>query len=88
MLAIVISFISLLVVITNFILSIKDRGKKEEEENHQPLIEYQVAEMKKAVEDIAIDIKEVKKMIYSFKETTREIVKDAIDEHVRLYHKG
>ena len=86
MLAIILSIISILVVITNFILSILDRGKQVEKETSKDLLKYQVEELKNDLKDIASDVKDVKKMLYSSKETTREMIKDAIEEHVKLYH--
>lgn len=84
--SLIISIISVIVVITTFVLNVKDRGKKEGEENNQGLLKYQVEELKTELRDIASDVKDVKKMLYSSKETTREMIKDAIDEHVKLYH--
>lgn len=86
MIAIIISGISVLIVIVNFVLSILDRGKKVEKEQSKDLLKYQVEELKNDLKDIASDVKDVKKMLYSSKETTREMIKDAIDEHVKLYH--
>lgn len=86
MLAIILSIISILVVITNFILSILDRGKQVEKETSKDLLKYQVEELKNDLKDIASDVKDVKKMLYSSRETTREMIKDAIDEHIKLYH--
>lgn len=86
MLATILSIISILVVITNFILSILDRGKKSQKENHQELIEYQVKELKEDLKNIASDVKDVKKMLDSYKDTFRSMIKDSIDEHVKLYH--
>lgn len=84
--SLIISIISVIVVITTFVLNVKDRGKKEGEENNQGLLKYQVEELKTELRDIASDVKDVKKMLYSSKETTREMIKDAIDEHVKLFH--
>jgi len=81
-----ISIISILVVVANFILSILDRGKKVEKETSKDLLKYQVEELKNDLKDIANDVKDVKKMLYSSKETTRDMIKDAIEEHVKLYH--
>lgn len=86
MTAIIISVISVLIVIVNFVLSILDRGKQVEKEQSKDLLKYQVEELKNDLKDIASDVKDVKKMLYSSKETTREMIKDAIDEHVKLYH--
>ena len=85
-LALILSIISILVVVTNFILSILDRGKKAGKENNNELLKFQVEELKNDLKEIASDVKDVKKMLYSSKETTREMIKDAIDEHIKFYH--
>lgn len=85
-LALILSIISILVVVTNFILSILDRGKKAGKENNNELLKFQVEELKTDLKEIASDVKDVKKMLYSSKETTREMIKDAIDEHVKFFH--
>jgi uncharacterized protein YlxW (UPF0749 family) len=89
--ALFLSIISILVVITNFILSIFDRGKKTKEEtateeSNQKLIEYQLKELKEDYKSIASDIKEIKKMLDTYKETFRTMVKDEMAEHIKLYH--
>ena len=85
------SILSILIVITNFVLSIFDRGKKTKEEttkeeSNQKLIEYQLKELKEDYKSIASDIKEIKKMLDSYKETFRSMIKDELDEHVKMYH--
>lgn len=85
------SILSILVVITNFVLSIFDRGKKTkeesaQEESNQKLIEYQLKELKEDYKSIASDIKEIKKMLDSYKETFRSMIKDEMNEHVKMYH--
>ena len=85
------SILSILVVITNFVLGIFDRGKKTKEEtakeeSNQKLIEYQLKELKEDYKSIASDIKEIKKMLDTYKETFRNIVKNEISEHVKMYH--
>ena len=84
--SLIISIISVIVVITTFVLNVKDRGKKEGEENNQGLLKFQVEELKNDLKEIANDVKDVKKMLYSSKETTRDMIKDAIEEHVKFYH--
>lgn len=89
--ALFLSIISILVVITNFVLSIFDRGKKTKEEtateeSNQKLIEYQLKELKEDYKSIASDIKEIKKMLDNYKETFRSMIKNALDEHVKIYH--
>lgn len=87
-LSLVLSIISILVVVTNFILSILDRGKKNQKENHQELIEYQLKELKDDYKSIASDIKEIKKMLDNYKETFRDMVKNEMEEHIKIYHRG
>lgn len=91
MIAIIISIISVIIVVVNFVLSILDRGKKEgtetvEEKTNQALIEYQLNELKNDYKNMAFDIKEIKKMLDSYKETFRSMIKDSMDEHIRIYH--
>jgi uncharacterized protein YlxW (UPF0749 family) len=85
------SILSILVVITNFVLSIFDRGKKTkeesaQEESNQKLIEYQLKELKEDYKSIASDIKEIKKMLDNYRETFRSMIKDEMNEHVKMYH--
>lgn len=81
MLATVLSVISILIVGVNFILSILDRGKKDQKENHQELIEYQIKEIK-------TDIKEIKDLLRVYKNDVEEKINKAIELHETLYHKG
>ena len=90
-LSLFLSIVSILVVVTNFILSIFDRGRKvkdetNKEESNQKLIEYQLKELKEDYKSIASDIKEIKKMLDNYKETFRSMVKDEMEEHIKLYH--
>lgn len=85
------SILSILVVITNFVLSIFDRGKKTkeesaQEESNQKLIEYQLKELKEDYKSIASDIKEIKKMLDNYRETFRSMIKDEMNEHINMYH--
>lgn len=85
------SILSILVVITNFVLGIFDRGKKTkeetaQEESNQKLIEYQLKELKEDYKSIASDIKEIKKMLDNYRETFRSMIKDEMNEHINMYH--
>ena len=82
------SIVSILVVATNFILSILDRGKRSQKENHQELIEYQLKELKEDYKNIASDIKDIKKMLDNYKETFRDMIIREMDDHIKVYHKG
>ena len=88
--ALSISILSIVFTIINFVLNRKDKAVKDtkeaSKENHQELIEYQLKELKDDYKDIALDIKEIKKMLDSYKETFKGIVKEQIEEHVKIYH--
>ena len=87
-LSLFLSVVSILIVVTNFTLSILDRGKKNQKENNQELIKYQLEELKNDYKAIASDIKEIRKMLDNYKETFRDMVKNEMEEHIRYYHKG
>lgn len=88
--ALSISILSIVFTIINFVLNRKDKAVKDtkeaSKENHQELIEYQLKELKDDYKDIALDIKEIKKMLDNYKETFKDIVKEQIEEHVKIYH--
>lgn len=86
LISLVLSVLSIMIVITNFVLSVLDRGKKEQKENHQELIEYQLKELKEDYKNMAIDVKDIKKLLISYKEYVRGIVKEELDNHVKMYH--
>lgn len=85
-LAVVISLVSVVIAVVNFALSRKDKAVKDTKEDHRELIEYQVKELKEDLKNIASDVKDVKKMLDNYKDTFRDMIKDSIEEHVKLYH--
>lgn len=85
--ALALSILSGVIGVANFVIGRKDKAVKDTKENHQELIEYQLKELKEDYKDIALDIKEIKKMLDSYKETFKGIVKEQIEEHVKIYHK-
>lgn len=85
--ALAISILSVIITVSNFVLNRKDKAVKDSKENHQELIEYQLKELKEDYKDIASDIKDIKKMLDTYKETFNSIVKEKIDEHIEMYHK-
>lgn len=85
-LSLIISLLAVIITILNFVFSRKDKAIKDTKENHQELIEYQLKELKEDYKDIAADIKEIKKMLDTYKETFKSIVKEEMDEHVKVYH--
>ena len=84
--ALSISILSAVISVSNFVLNRKDKAVKDTKENHQELIEYQLKELKEDYKDIASDIKEIMKMLDTYKETFNVMVKDQIEEHVKMYH--
>lgn len=79
--ALFISIVSILVVVVNFILSILDRGKKTQKENHQELIQYQIDEIK-------TDLKEIKDLLKKYDKEIDGRIDEKLEYHVKLYHSG
>ena len=84
--ALSISIISVVITIVNFALNRKDKAVKDTKENHQELIEYQLKELKEDYRDIANDIKDIKKMLDTYKETFNVMIKEQLEDHVKIYH--
>ena len=85
--ALILSILGSVISISNFVLSRKDKAVKDTKENHQELIEYQIREIKEDYKNIASDIKDIKKMLDTYKETFRNMIKDEMEEHIKMYHK-
>lgn len=81
-----ISILAVVITVSNFVLSRRDKAVKDSKDNHQELIEYQLKELKEDYKDIASDIKDIKKMLDTYKETFMSMVKDQMEEHIKLYH--
>lgn len=86
--AIAISILSAVMTVTNFVVNRKDKAVKDTKENHQELIEYQLNELKENYKSIANDIKEIMKKLDTYKDTFKDIVREEMDEHIKLYHNG
>lgn len=86
--ALAISILSIVITVINFALGRKDKAIKDTKENHQELIEYQLKELKEDYKDIAADIKEIKKMLDTYKDTFKSIVREEMEEHIKVYHEG
>lgn len=84
--ALALSILSGIMTVTNFVVNRKDKAVKDTKENHQELIEYQLNELKEGYRNIAMDIKEIKKMLDNYKETFKGIVKEEMAEHIQMYH--
>ena len=83
---IIVSIAAVTISLITLILNRRDKAVQNTKENHQELIEYQVKELKEDLKNIASDVKDVKKILDSSKESFRSMIKNAIDEHVKLYH--
>ena len=64
-----------------FILTRLDKKEEKTKNNHQDLIEYQLKELKD-------DVKEILRKVDDNTAMTEKKVQDAIDLHVKIYHKG
>lgn len=88
--ALAITILNCVLGVVNFALSRKDKAvkdtKEESKQNHQELIEYQLKELKEDYKNIAIDIKDIKKMLDTYKETFRSIVRDEMANHIKMFH--
>ena len=87
-LAVGISILSVVITVVNFALSRKDKAIKDAKETNMELVQYQLSELKEDYKNIASDIKEIKKMLDTYKESLMAIVKQQMDEHIKLYHNG
>lgn len=83
---IVLSILASVLSVSNFVIARKDKAVKDTKENHQELIEYQLSELKENYKSIANDIKDIKKMLDTYRETFKRIVKEEMEQHIKLYH--
>lgn len=80
------TIISVIFCVATFVTNRMDKAKNAVKENHQELIEYQLKELKDDYKNIASDIKDIKKMLDTYKETFRTMVRDEMTEHIKIYH--
>lgn len=78
---------AVVIALLTLVLGRIDKAKSTSKENHQELIEYQIREIKEDYKNIASDIKDIKKMLDTYKETFRNMIKDEMEEHIKMYHK-
>ena len=84
--ALAITIINCVLGVVTFVQNRKKEAVQSTKENHQELIEYQLKELKEDYKDIASDIKDIKKMLDTYKETFKSIVKEEMEEHIKIYH--
>lgn len=79
--AIVISILSAVMTVANFVVNRKDKAVKDSKENNQELIKYQLNELKE-------DVKSILTKLDKYNEDVKDQINNAMDLHIRLYHKG
>lgn len=77
--ALVISILSAVITVSNFVLSRKDKAVKDTKENHQELIEYQLKELKE-------DVKAILTKLDKYDTDMDERINKAIELHIKMYH--
>lgn len=86
--ALAITILNCVLGVVTFFLNRKKEAIQNTKENHQELIEYQLKELKDGYKEVLNEIKGIKALFIDYKDDVRKIVKDEIDEHIRLYHSG
>lgn len=84
--ALALSILAGVLGVLNFAIARKDKAVKDTKENHQELIEYQLKELKDDYKEMANDIKEIMKMLDTYKETFKSLIKEQMEEHIKIYH--
>lgn len=84
--ALALSILAGVISVATFVLNRKDKAVKDTKENHQELIEYQLKELKDDYKEMANDIKDIKKMLDTYKETFKSLIKEQMEEHIKIYH--
>lgn len=84
--ALALSILAGVISVATFVLNRRDKAVKDTKENHQELIEYQLKELKDDYKEMANDIKDIKKMLDTYKETFKSLIKEQMEEHVMIYH--
>lgn len=77
--ALVISILSAVMTVVNFVVNRKDKAVKDTKENHQELIEYQLKELKE-------DVKKILDILDNYDKDIDERIDKAIKLHEKLYH--
>lgn len=79
--ALAITIINCVLGVVTFSLNRKKEAVQSTKENHQELIEYQLKELK-------ADIKEILAKLDRYDKDIDDRIDKAIDNHVKMYHKG
>ena len=84
--ALAITLINCILGVCSFVIARKKDAISDVKQNHQELIEYQLKELKEDYKEIAGDIKDIKKMLDTYKEAFNSMIKSEMDEHIKAYH--
>lgn len=79
----IIAIIGSILGIATFVSNKKKDAIQDTKDNHQALIEYQLAELK---EDVKAILKKMDTYEKEMVEKSKEIVKEAIEKHILEYH--
>lgn len=82
--ALLISILSAVMAVANFVLNrkdkaVKDKGEQDKESSNQQLIDYRLGQVEKKLDKI-LDI------LDSYEEDTKKIVKEEMEKHILKYH--
>lgn len=77
--SVVISILSVIFCIATFVLNRKDKAVKEAKDNNQPLIEYQLSELK-------TDVRTILKKLEAYDKDIDDRIDKAIETHIKIYH--
>ena len=77
--AVIISIISVVITVSNFVLNRRDKAVKDTKENNQELIKYQLAELKE-------DVKSILAKLDRYDEDVEKKIANAIKLHEKIYH--
>lgn len=95
-LSLTIAIVGCVLAIITFVTNRIDKTKKDTKEEtkevneygqNQILIQYQLNELKDNYKDMSVDIKDIKTMVQNQKEMFREMIKEALENHIKIYHK-
>lgn len=79
--ALALSILGSIISVSTFVLNRKDKAIQNTKENHQELIEYQLRELKD-------DVRQILTKLDKYDKDMDERIKNAIDLHIQMYHKG
>lgn len=79
--ALALSILSSVIAVSNFVLSRKDKAIKDAKETNMELINYRLNELDKNVQKILDKLD-------TYDKEVDERIEKALNEHIKIYHKG